>query len=208
MAGIAYPLWTTLKTNIVTILTAIAAEETIESAARNFQVTKDRWRPWIEAQQSIALVVVMVQTTGTNTGRSANRRSTLDDVTVNVDMYALGKAGEVLPADEVAADRLDLLINQVREGLTRLLNTDFGFTEDPDFGWPIDKEDANFNLTYYDQENEQATGQYAPARWTFTVQLAFIPTDNNEYNALTELNIQVKENDLDQFAMRFTYPLP
>lgn len=205
MAGIAYPLWTTLKTNIVTILTAIAAEETIVSAARNFNVSKDRWRPWIEAQQNIALVNVMVQTTGTNADRSANRRSTLDDVTINVDMYALGKAGEVLPADGVAADRLDLLTNQVREGLTRLLISDFLFTSDPDFGFPIDKEDANFNLTYYDQENEQATGQYAPARWTFTVQLAHIPIDNNEYNDLEILNIQVKEDDLDQFAMRFTY---
>lgn len=207
MPGINYPLWTTLKTNIVTILEAIATEETLVSAARNFNVTKDRWRPWIEAQQSIALVNVMVQTTGTNTDRSSNRRNTLDDVTVNIDMYALGKAGEVLPADEVAADRLDLLINQVREGLTRLKEIDFLFTEDPDNGFPIDKENTNFNLTYYDQENEQATGQYAPARWTFTVQLAFIPVDNNDYNDLEELNVQVKDDTLDLYALRFTYPL-
>ncbi len=177
--AISYPLWTTLKTNIVTILEAIATEET--------------------------LVNVMVQTTAPNTGRSSNRRNTLDDVTVNVDMYALGKAGEVLPADGVAADRLDLLIAQVREGLTRLLATDFLFTKDATYGFPIDREETNFNLTYYDQENEQAAGQYAPARWTFIVQLAFIPVDDNDYNDLTELNIQVKESDLDQFALRFTY---
>ena len=200
MPGINFPLWTTLKTNIVTILEAIATEETLVDAGRNFLTQKDRWRPWIEAQQGTALVNIMVSTVGINTDRSSNRRNTLDDVVVNVDMYALGKAGEVLPADGVAASRLDLLIAQVREGLTRLKETDFGFSEDAEFGFPIDREETNFNLTYYDQENEQSSGQYAPARWSFTVQLAFIPTDNNDYNDLEEFNI-----NMQQFALRFDY---
>ncbi len=203
MAGISYPLWFTLKDNIKTILETIATEETIIDSARNFEVEKDRWRPWIEEQQSVPLVNIMVQTVGTNTPRSSNRRSTLDDVTVNIDMYALGEAGEVLPPDEIAAKRLDLLIAQVREGLTRLAQTDFLFEKDPDFGFPIDRENVDFSLTYYDQENEQATGQYAPARWTFIVQLAFIPTDNNTYNALTELNVSLE--DLTDFSLKFTY---
>lgn len=203
MPGISYPLWFTLKDNIKTILETIATEETIVSSARNFEVEKDRWRPWIEEQQSVPLVNIMVQTVGTNTPRSSNRRNTLDDVTVNIDMYALGEAGEVLPADEIAAKRLDLLIAQVREGLTRLAQTDFGFEKDPDFGFPIDRENADFTLTYYDQENEQAIGQYAPARWTLIVQLAFIPTDNNTYNELTELNVSLE--DLTLFSLKFTY---
>ena len=205
MAGISYPLWHTLKANIVTILQAIATEETIVSSARNFLVQQDRWRPWIEAQQNIPLVNVMVQTVGMNTERSSNRRGVIDDVSVIIDMYALGKGGDVLPADELAADRLDLLIAQVREGLTRLKETDFGFTEDPVYGFPIDRSDADLTLTYYDQENEQASGQYAPARWGFTVQLAFIPTDNNVYNDLEELNVSVKDDTLEQYALRFTY---
>ncbi len=203
MAGISYPLWFTLKDNIKTILETIATEETIIDSARNFSVEKDRWRPWIEEQQSVPLVNIMVQTVNTNTERSSNRRNSLDDVAVNIDMYALGEAGEVLPPDEVAAKRLDLLIAQVREGLTRLAQTDFGFEKDPDFGFPIDRENADFSLTYYDQENEQATGQYAPARWTLIVQLAFIPTDNNTYNALTELHVSLE--DLTDFSLRFTY---
>ena len=204
MAGISYPLWTQLKINIVTILEEIATEETLVSAARNFIVAKDRWRPWVEAQQKIALVNILVQTVGQNTERSANRTSGLDDITVMVDMYALGEAGEVLPADEVAADRIDLLTAQVREGLTRLKNSDFGFSKDPDNGFLIDR-NINFDLTMYDQENEQATGQYAPARWSFVVQMPYIPTDNNDYNNLTELNIQVKDETLDLYALQFTY---
>ena len=203
MAGISYPLWFTLKGNIKTILETIATEETIIDSARNFEVEKDRWRPWIEAQQNVPLVNIMVQTVGINTPRSSNRRSGLDDVTVNIDMYALGEAGEVLPADEIAAKRLDLLIAQVREGLTRLKQTDFGFEKDSEFGFPIDRENTDFTLTYYDQENEQSTGQYAPARWTLIVQLAFIPTDNNTYNALTELNVSLE--DLTDFSLKFTY---
>lgn len=206
MAGISLPLWNTLKVNIVSILQAIATEEALVDAGRNFLVQQDRWRPWVEAQQNIALVNVLVQTVNTNTDRSSNRRNTLDDVAVIIDMYALGEGGEVMPADELAATRLDLLIAQVREGLTRLAETDFGFSEDPEFGFPIDKSETDYTLVYYDQENEQSSGQYAPARWSFTVQLAFVPIDNNVYNDLEELNVSVKDDSLEQFALRFTYP--
>ena len=63
----------------------------------------------------------------------------------------------------------------------------------------------SFSLTYYDQENEQATGQYAPARWTVTVQMPFIPVDNNDYNDLEELNVSVKDEMLEQYALKFEY---
>lgn len=206
MAGIDYPLWTPLKANIKTILEAIATEETIVSAARNFIVEKDRWRVWVEEQQKIALVNILVQTVGTNVDRSGSRRNTLNDINVMIDMYALGEAGEILPADEVAADRLDLLVAQVREGLTRLKESDFGFDVDSELGFLIDRGDTDFTLTYYDQENEQSAGQYAPARWTFAVQMPFIPTDNNDEIDLTEINVSVKDETLEQYALRFTYP--
>ncbi|KKK52589.1 hypothetical protein LCGC14_3103370, partial [marine sediment metagenome] len=45
--------------------------------------------------------------------------------------------------------------------------------------------------------------QYAPARWTFIVQLVFIPIDNNDYNALTELHVSLE--DLTEFSLKFTY---
>ena len=199
MAGILPPLWTILKTNIVTELLAVAAEEAIVDPARNFLVGKDRWRPWIEAQQNVPLVNVMIQTVGQIPERSANRRSSLDDISINVDMYALGEGGNVLPSDQLAADRLDLLVAQVREGLTRLDTNDFGFVRDVDGGIIIDRNLA-FSLTYYDQENEQSTGQYAPARWNFNVAMPFIPNDKRVYIDLEELNVT-----LEQYALRFNY---
>lgn len=199
MAGILPPLWSTLKTNIVTELEDVATAEKAIDVGRDFIVQKDRWRPWIEAQQNIPLVNIMIQNVGQVSERSANRRSTLDEVTVNVDMYALSEAGNVLPADQLAADRLDLLVAQVREGLTLLNTNDFGFTFDNDDGFVIDR-NLNFSLTYYDQQNEQATGQYAPARWSFNVNMPFIPNDKRVYNDLEELNV-----DLEKYALRFTY---
>lgn len=212
MAGIDFPLWYQLKTNIVTALQEIAAEETIIDSGRNFDVAKDRWRPWIEEQQNVALVNVMVQTVGQESERSANRRNGLDNITVNIDMYALGEAGEILPADQIAAERLDLLVAQVREGVTRLDLNDFGFPPDPTYGHIIDR-NQNFSLTYFDQESEQTTGQYAPARWTFSVFMPFIPKDlrqfpgldPGEYPELTEVNVSVKDDSLEQFALRFDY---
>lgn len=204
MAGINYPLWTTLKNNVVTILQEIATEENAVSTARNFKVDQNRWRPWIESQQKIALVNVIVQSVGQDNERSSARHNSLDNVTVFIDMYALGHGGNVLPADEIASDRVDLLTAQVREGLYRLKNAYLGFPVDPEKG-PLIDNDLDFTLTYYDQENEQTTGQYSPARWSFDVQLPYIPTDNNDYYDLEELNVSVKDDTLEQYSLRFEY---
>jgi len=204
MAGINYPLWVQLKNNIVTQLKVIATEETIVDTARNFEVGKDRWMTWIEAQQKVSLVNVMVSNVGQNSGRSQNRVSSLDQINVVVDMYAIGKAGEILPPDEVAADRIDLLTAQVREGLTRLKFSDFGFSKDSNQGCIIDLI-SDFTLTYYDQVSEQSTGQYAPARWSFDVNMPFIPTDNNDYTDLEELNVSVSDETLSLYELKFNY---
>lgn len=186
------------------MLEEVATQEKAIDPGRDFQVYRDRWRMWVEAQQKTALVNVMISGTNLNSSRSGNRTNALDEVTVFIDMYGIGKAGEVLPIDEVASDRVDLLIAQVREGLTRLKDQDYLFPKDSEFGCVVDR-NLDFTLTYYDQVNEQVTGQYAPARWSFPVYLPYIPTDNNNYVDLEELNISVKAEDLEQFALRFNY---
>ncbi len=197
--AIDYPSWYALKTNIVAILQVIAAEEELAVPGRNFTVEKDRWRPWIEAQQTIPLVNVMVQGVAQDSGRSTARGPSTDEVVINVDMYALGKAGETLPADQEASQRLDLLVAQVREGLTRLDLIDFGFEEGA-----IDRS-QNLTLTYYDQENETATGQYAPARWSMNISFPFDPQDEREYVDLSELNVSIPDELETIYAMKFNY---
>jgi hypothetical protein len=204
--AVSYPLWYTLKANIKTFLEAIATEENAVDTGRNFLVSMDRWNPWIESQQGVALANILTQTVALNTDRSGSRRNGLDNITVIVDMYALGKpkVDGLLPGDEIAAKRLDLLVAQVREGLTRLNDNDFGFAKDSTGGFLIDR-DINFTLTYYDQESAEASGQYAPARWTFNVMMPFIPEDKRTYYDLDVLNLSVKKDDLENFALQFTY---
>lgn len=202
--AVDYPLWYQLKQNIKTALETIATEEAAVDAGRNFKVEVDQWRPWIEAQQSVALVNILVQAVNNDAGRSGSRRNHMDTVSVYVDMYALGEAGEILPVDGVAAKRLDLLNAQVREGLTRLAGIDLGFSPDPDYGHYVDW-DGSMDLTVYDQDEEQTTGQYAPARWTMNVNMPFIPVDNNDFSDLEELNLSVSDDDLALFALRFNY---
>lgn len=205
MAGINYPLWTQLKTNIVTLLKEVAVEETIVDPARNFIVERDKYVPWIEAQQNLSLVNVMVKNANTNGGRSGSKSSVMDDIEIMIEMYSIGKAGQVLPVDQVAADRLDLLTAQVREALTRLKQRDYLFPRTAN-GLIIDNNN-NFNLTFFDQVGEQSTKQYAPAQYGFTVHMPFIPTDNNDFVDLTELNVSVKEDDLVLFGARFNYDI-
>ena len=196
MAAIAYPAWYTLKSNLVAILQAVATEEATIDAGRNFEVHADRWRPWIENQQSTAMVNVGVETV--EPGGGGSRRYKEDLVSVYVDMYALStyqdQGGTLYPADELAAKRLDLLTAQVRSALTRLANADFGFTSGT-----IGTGDVQMALSLYSQEREEATGQYAPARWTLQVKLPYVPLDSDTVD-MTELNV-----DLQQFAVKFTF---
>jgi len=198
MAGIALPKWHTLKGNITTILRAVAAEEALVDAGRNFAVSNSRWRPWIESQQGLALVNVMVDGVESGGNGAGSRRYKQDVVRVNIDMYALGtyeeQAGELTPADEVAGKRLDLLTAQVRSGITRMINQDLGFE-----AGTIDTSGIDATLTMYSQEREESSGMYAPARWSFAVQLPYLP----EESPVGDLDVM--DLDLQQFAVRFVY---
>ena len=63
----------------------------------------------------------------------------------------------------------------------------------------------NLTLTYYDQENEQSTGQYAPARWSMDVQFPFEPQDKKEYIDLTELNVSISDDLAELYSLKFNY---
>ena len=220
--AVIYPLWYYLKQNIKYYLEQLAAEEKAIAVGRDFKVEVDNGRPYIEADQGVALVNIMVKGVNQNTTRSASRTASLNTVAVTLDMYVLGQSGGSLPSSELAAQRLDLLVAQTREGLSRLKDIDLGFKEtdpvDPNnptgptwadiygsgIGMLIDG-GLNFNLTYYDQENEMATGQYASARWDFECNMPFIPVDNNLYRNLEELNLLVSDETLELFATKFTY---
>lgn len=199
MAGISLPLWTQLKTNLVTILEEVATAEALVDPGRNFIVARDRWRPWIENQQNVAMVNVMVDSI--EPGGGGSRRYLRDEATVNLDLYALGtyeeQDGELTPADEIAAARLDLLAEQTRHAILRMVNRDFGFA-----AGQVDTGNLQLSLLIYSQEREEVNGQYAPARWTFRVGLPYFPAEA-ETTDMTQLDV-----NLQQFAVRYTYDSP
>lgn len=204
--AIARPAYNTLKKNIVTILQEVATTETIVSPSRAFSVSRDRWRPWIENQRSTALVNVMVDTIIPTSG-GGTRFYKPEHVNINVDMYVLGTDEDQLasdgtvtlvPCDEVAADRLDLLVAQVHFGLTRMIRCDYGF--------PAGKIGTGFplSLNMYPQEGDQESGNYAPARWSLAVDLPYYAEDDGATVALTELNVSF--DAVEPWGLKYTYP--
>jgi hypothetical protein len=211
--AVSMPLYATVKSNIKTFLEAVADEEKTISAGRNFAVTKDRWRPWIEKEQNIALVNIMVDGIEPVANRSAAKTYMLMKTTFNLDMYVMGTAEEqgiydeedeligvsVLPADEKAQERLDLLIMQVLHGIMRLKNADFGLA-------PGKIEPSiSPSLQMYSQEAEATYGQYAPARWTFDLNLPYYPADDAALVKITEINVAF-EQALETWSLKYKYP--
>ena len=209
--AVAIPLHATLKANIVTALQEVATAEKAVNAYRDFVVTHDRWRPWIENQQGVALVNVMVDSV--KSGGGGSRQNITDLISVNIDMYVLGTHEEqtstdpetdletttLVPIDEAAAARLDLLTAQVRHAITRMKNGDLGFSAGkivPNFGAAT--------LTIYTQEGEDSTGNYAPARYSFDVSANYTPADDSATVALTEINLAFNEA-LEDWGTRYVY---
>jgi len=208
MPGIALPGWSTLKGNVKTILAAIAAEEKAADAAREFLVSRDRWQVWIEKQQNLAMVNVLVEGARPARHGSGARFHKQFSVTVNLDMYVLGTYEEqavggvttLTPADEVAALRLDLLTAQVLTSILRMDNQNLGFAAGAIGAM------ENLTLTIWSQENQEATGQYAPARWSFDVVMPFAPSEGPGLPDMTELNLTFKKL-LEDWSIKYTYPL-
>jgi len=187
--AVAYPNWYNIQTGIVNALNTVAAAEATIDTARNFVVARDRWRPWIENQQNVALVNVVVDSIRPDGG--GTRRYTQDRITFNIDCYVLGTAeeqtdeetGEVTltPADEFAAARLHLLLAQVRYAITRMSAQDFGMS-----AGTIDTDALKATIQAYNQEGDESTGSYAPARIQFEIVAPFEPEDDGAFVEITD----------------------
>ena len=192
---IPLPPWAMLKENLVAILKHVSDVDSQTDTNRSFLAQRDRWRPWISKQDG-NLANVMIDSVETRGGR----RYSEAEADINIDMYSLGeyeeRDGQLFPADEVAARRLDLLTNQVFVGLTALVNDSFGF--EPGM---IDTGNLNPTLIMYNQEREETTGQYAPARWSMRVRFPLFPAEV-ELPRLEELHVA-----LDGIRQRYTFPV-
>jgi len=194
--AVAYPSWYNIQTGAVTALEKVATEESSVDEARNFIVARDRWRPWIENQQNVALVNVVVDSVLPDGG--GTRRYTQDRITFNFDCYVLGTAEEqtdeetgavtLTPADEYAAARLHLLVAQVRHAISRMSEQDFGLA-----AGTIDTLALKPKIQMYNQEGDESTGSYAPARIQIEVVASYEPADDADANKLEVANMTFKQ---------------
>ena len=205
--AVAYPSWYSVQTGIISALEKVATEENSIDEARNFIVSRDRWRPWIENQQNVALVNVMIE--NVSPGGGGTRRYTQDRVTINIDCYVLGTTEEqtnegtgavtLTPADEYAAARLHLLVAQARHAITRMSEQDFGLA-----AGTIDTGALKASVQIYNQEGDESTGSYAPARISLEVVLPFEPSDDGVAVDITDAQIKFKQT-IESWFVKHSY---
>lgn len=201
------PDYATVKANIVTILKAVATAENAVSTGRNFQVVRDMSQSWISSQQNKALVNVRLDSINPEGG--GTRHFTQDRVSFYIDLYVLGTAEEqtdeatgdvtLFPADQEAADRLDLLVAQVRYGITKMSTEALGMTVGQ-----CDSHALKARLQIYDQDGSQDTGCYAPARFSFDVSIPYNPADDGPTVAVSEINVKFDES-IEKWSLKYVY---
>lgn len=205
--AVAYPSWYNIQTGAVNSLKAVATEESAIDEARDFVVDRDRWRPWIENQQNVALVNVVIDSIRPDGG--GTRRHTQDRITINLDCYVLGTAEEqtseetgavtLTPADEFAAARLHLLVAQVRHAITRMSAQDFGMAPGT-----VDTLALKTVIQAYNQEGDESTGSYAPARIQLEVIAAYEPADDGAFTEIETASLTMKQA-IENWHIKHTY---
>lgn len=178
-------LWVTAQEGIKTTLEAVRDAQKLINPDYDFQVETNLYRPTIESIEDTALVNILigpVNSDGAQTDFSKNHV-----VTYNIDCYVRGRnednpdnPGSLVPADEVAVQRLQYLCAMVEYGLTELA----GFYKSLNSGEIMpDKISLNFNPV--DDAAESAT-PYAPARFEFICIFPYTPQDLTGLPSLSE----------------------
>jgi hypothetical protein len=111
--------------NMVTALQAFVAEQVAQDPGVGFRVERDRVRP--PSMRDMPLVVIWLESLDTQRGGSSARTVQQELARINVDCYAKGTDtdGDDLD-DQASMARLYYLKEQVKAGLYRLVNADYG----------------------------------------------------------------------------------
>lgn len=198
-AAIDQYLWVIAQGGIKISLEAVSAAQTLINPLYEFEVEEDLYRPTIEQIENKALVNILIGSVISNENETNFNKTHV--VTYNIDCYVRGKneddpgaPGSLVPADEVAVQRLKYLCAMVEFGLTNLAN----FYEGLESGEIMpDKIDLTFNPV--DDAAESAT-PYAPARFTFVCKFPYDAQDLENLPLIDRTKI-----DLTNWASEFIY---
>jgi len=168
-------LWVGAQEGIATILEGVSTAQSVINPDYAFQVHKNLYRPSIEDIENAMMVNVLIAKVDST---DEDHFSETHIVTYNIDCYVRGKneddpdnPGSLVPADEVAVQRLHYLCAMVESGLTNLYNFYLGLASGEIMP---DKISLVFNPV--DDASESAT-PYAPARFEFICKFPYTAQD-------------------------------
>ena len=173
--AIANYLWVQAQEGIALSIAAVRDSQNTINPDYYFDIHQNLYRPTIEDLVG-QFVNIIVQSVSSADGETNFNKTHI--VTYNIDCYVLGKNEDdpdelrsLVPADEVAVQRLQYLCAMVEFALTKLAN----FYHSMGSGNIIpDKIDLNFNPV--DDASESAT-PYAPARFQFVCKFPYNAQD-------------------------------
>lgn len=179
------------------IVSALEAFSSSQSAASRFNVDRDRLRPLGAAD--LPHVNVWVIDENPVTQRSSARGHVQSAATIYIDCVARADEGDGSPSDEAAVSRLHYLRAQVKHGLFKLANADFGFAA----GTVAVREWPRWAMFPRNEEDDRRESQDIAGRLTFTVEYAWQP-DDIDHDPLTAL--AVSDETADMWAAEYALP--
>jgi hypothetical protein len=155
---------------MVTALQAFSAEQAAIDPTVAFRVERDRTR--MPAMKDMPLVVVWLESLDPQREGSSGRTTSQELARINVDCYAKGLGQDDAEFDDGAAmARLYYLKQQVKYGLFRLVNTDYGFAAGV-IGrkrWPA--------WQVFMNDLKQPETEVVAGRWTLEIEYNWTPED-------------------------------
>jgi hypothetical protein len=156
--------------NMATALREFSAEQVVEDPDVGFRVERDRLRP--PSMRDMPLVVIWLDALDPEERRSSGRLYGQEVARINVDCYARGidTTDDGLD-DQTAMARLMYLKEQVKYGLYRLVNSDFGLP----VGSIAAKRWPRFQLFQNDLKLPET--EVVAGRWVVEVEYVWSPED-------------------------------
>jgi len=154
---------------MVAALVAFSAEQKAIQASVAFNTVRDQLRP--PGLKQLPLVNIWLDTLTPEEGGTSTKTCEQETAEINIDCYTRGVEAEGAPSDQNAMLRLYYLKHQVKYGLYKLINADFGFSP----GIIARKRWPRFQL--FQTDTKMPEEQIVGGRWTMSIEYAWQPED-------------------------------
>jgi hypothetical protein len=191
-------IWVVFQQGLKAALQAVSDAQALINPAYKFRVETNLYRPTIEQIENQALVNILID--GYD---PMNSTQSIEDhlVSFHFDCYVRGRnendpdnPGSLIPADQVAVERLHYLCAQVGYGIKKLEDYYMGLSDNKQ----VNRGKLSLKFNPVDDAAESAT-PYAPARFTLECSFPYTSAD------LTLVDITQTLITLPEWASRFTY---